>query len=332
MGRADAPHFEPHARRSGRKQGDQTITMRWNKWRKRAAVGAGILAVFAVLVVCLCSFLGIRSRTDIIAYYAMMKEDFHPIWKDLTLRRIRKGDDIGVLLVKHTPLRREDFPPYTLLLFEEPFRSLSIVARHDKLIQARAASCTWEHMFFSTPEVADHFNKAYARHMKEILLDSEVFRIRRTVLAGQSVFNARMAKDGLEPSRTIVMGSEFYASGARKPGIVVDVIKVFHGNIEEGIRLWVPTVECKPEHLTGKEIVFLHVADSRVIYPHTQGGELCLSVTEKALDRYLSLTSGQMEELEARCLARWPSYFNVDNVPYEDEKRAIPNQSLQGPR
>ena len=65
--------------------------------KKVAFVIASGLAVVVLLLVLLCYVAGIRSTTDVVAYRAMWRERYHPIWKDLALRRVKKGDDVALL-------------------------------------------------------------------------------------------------------------------------------------------------------------------------------------------------------------------------------------------
>jgi len=277
--------------------------------RRRTKVVVGALAVLAALLASLCAFVGIRSRMDVLAYYTMVRTDFHPVWKDLALRRFGHGGDIGALLKKHTPKSREDFPPYALLDFEEPFNSMTVVAKDGKLIMARAGSCTWHHVFFATPDATEEFSKAHEKHVAQILCEGCLFRIRRVALANQSIFLARKVGDDIPADRTIAVGDEFYSADSPGPTIVVEVTKTIRGNIGEGTRLGIPmTVECRAEHLAEEETVFLYVSDSRVIYPHTQGGGLCKTASKPDLDRYLAMSSKELEELDTRCLARWHAH------------------------
>ena len=91
--------------------------------------------------------------------------------------------------------------------------------------------------------------------------------------------------------------------------LTFEVTKVLCGDMQVGAILTFPGDECDVR--PGKpEPVFLHLDDSRLIYPehvypHHKAREMYLTVPRKALDWYQSLTQDQVKELEARCLAEW---------------------------
>lgn len=132
---------------------------------------AGFLVVLLLAGAFLCWFLGIRSREDLLAYRCMRAEHFHPVWKDLALRRIRKGDDLEETIRKYPPIRREDFGPYTALIYHRgllSFNTLQIIATDGVLIYARAGSCCWEHFFFESPTHEEAICQAYSEYVKQI--------------------------------------------------------------------------------------------------------------------------------------------------------------------
>ena len=286
-----------------------------------AAVGLVMLVLAGVL---LCRFLGIRSGQDLMAYRAMTGEHFHPVWKDLALRRIRKGDDLAETIRRHPPLSREDFESYTVLFYSASgvLNNLQITAANGVLIDARATSCTWwKHVFFESPMHERAFSRAWSQHMEQKLLEIDADLIHRVILARQDVFIARQVKrrevaddpNSAYSQEMIRQYEELYGRNyAKQMGfralmrteLTVEVSNVLHGDLKPGVMLTFFDEECSEADLAEPQTVFLHVEDSRTIHPHSEGGELYLTVPGKALEWYESLTPDQIKDFEARCLAR----------------------------
>jgi len=291
----------------------------------RLLIGAaGFLIVPLLAGVFLCWFLGIWSREDLVAYHWMRADHYHPVWKDLALRRIRKGDDLEETIRKHPPIRREDFGPYTALLYHRgllSFNTLQIIATDGVLIQASAASCCWRHTFFDSPAHEQAIRQAYSECLKQMGLEGYAWHIHRAITTGQDVFLA-----GRIDRREITKNWELQFSSAEErrqyegiygrdyaklmggprtiPELTVEVAQVLYGNPKPGMTLTFPGEECEHAMKTEPQVVFLRFDDSRTIYPHTKGGELYHAVPRRALDWYQSLTQEQFKKFEARALAR----------------------------
>ncbi len=168
--------------------------VRRRKWLRRLVIaGFGLVVAAVLLGVFLCWFLGIHSKRDLLAYRGMRAEHFHPIWKDLALRRIRKGDDLAATIKKHPPLWQEQYGPYTVLCYHRggvAFNTLVIVATNDVLIYARAGSCCWDHVFFESPDHQAAIRQAYALRLQQMGLDGNAWHIHLAIQAGQDVFRA----------------------------------------------------------------------------------------------------------------------------------------------
>ncbi len=247
-------------------------------------------------------YLGIKTKRDLAAYAGMIHDRFHPVWRDLAFRRIGKGDRLEDLVARHTPLRRDDFAPFVLLHYQEPFGSLTVVARDGRLVEAVAGSCTWQHVFFETPEMKEELAKAHSAYLRQRLVEIDMYRIHRAAASGQSVFLARVIG-------SLPLSSDMWAredAMLKLPSIEVEVIKVVCGAIARGTKLQIPTTEIGRNDLSELETVFLHVEDSRILYPHASGGELYTTASRGALDRYLTLSPEQIHAVEARCLAQSP--------------------------
>lgn len=286
--------------------------------RRTVDVLAGLLIVLVLAVISLCCFLGIHSREDLLAYYAMVHEHFHPAWKDLALRRICKGDSVESLLKRHPPVRREDFGPYTMLSYAErgSFNTLGVIAKNARLIDARAGSCTWRHIFFAAPEEGKAFRQAYSQYMRQRILEGQAYRIHRTIAAGQDVFLSRRVERSevrAEPneseysSEVLEQMRDIYGSDyidqfvSTRLELTVEVTEVLYGDLEPGTVLKFRGDNCGDAGLKGPETVFLHVDDSRILYPHySQRGETYATVPKEALDWYQSLSPAQVTELETR--------------------------------
>lgn len=276
-----------------------------------------------MLTVLACLFLGICSRRDVLAYHCMISEHFHPIWKELALRRIRKGDDLAETIKRHPPLSREDFESYTVLLYSDSglLNNLQITATNGVLIDARVTSCCWKHVFFESPTYEQALVEASSRHMKQKLLEIDAYRIHRAIMAGQDVFTAKRIEhcevaddpNSQHSQEMIRQYEEIYGRDYVKQlgilahtrtALTVEVSTVLHGDLKPGAALTFFDEECSETDLAEPPTVFLHVEDSRTIDPDSEGGELYLTVPGKALDWYRSLTEDQIKDFETRCLAR----------------------------
>jgi hypothetical protein len=275
-----------------------------------AAVGLAIVLTFAAIG--LCWFFGIHSRMDIVAYQAMIHEDYPPIWKDLAWRRIRKGDRLEDLIEEYEPVWREDFGPYVHVSYTTPydFNWLGITAKDGRLICAYAGSCTWQHVFFDSPEEEEAFNKAYLAYAKQRMLESQAFKIHQVIKSGQDVFLARAtdsrgteyASESLWELETIYGRDYVKQMGLRPRELTVEVTTVLHGDLQVGAVLTFAGDSCDLAEAGEPEPVFLHVDDERLIDPQYPARELYVTVPRKALDWYQSLTPDQVKDLEARCL------------------------------
>jgi hypothetical protein len=125
-----------------------------NRWSRRSAITAGILAL---MLGAGAWYLHIFSFRDVRAYYGMSRE-CDPVWQELALRRIKPGNDVEELIARTSPARVIRHDEYTTILYHSGggicFTQVSVVAKEGRLISAVAASCTWDHTFFEemTPE------------------------------------------------------------------------------------------------------------------------------------------------------------------------------------
>ncbi|MBN1359226.1 MAG: hypothetical protein JW993_01480 [Sedimentisphaerales bacterium] len=309
------------------------IRLNRNKLKKAALIGSAVLAVLALLTALACWFFGIRSRQDIIGYSEMLRGRFHPIWKDLALRRIKKGDDLDELVARHEPLRREEWPPFVMLRYNEvgSFDGLAVAAKDGKLIFASVGSCCWEHTFFDTPQERETLDEAYRAWLQQSLLESAAYRIHLAVETGNDVFLAEDVErswvtadpndtEELLKRATATLGAEAvqkyimaYGAEAVRPSpklqLTVEVTEVISGDLTPGTTLTFPGEQCLEVNLDEPQTVFLHLPDSRMLFPFTQGGDIYLTVSRKALDWYHSLSAEQIEALKTRYLARRALYM-----------------------
>jgi hypothetical protein len=136
----------------------QSKPLRW------FAVGALVTLFLAAGI---CTYFRISSAHDAVAYFEMSCS-FHPVWKDLALRRIALGDSAATLTIRHPPPMTVHYGSFTEYEYEIgppgtlSFTSLRIAAKDGKLMGAWAASCTWNHTFFEDAnQIADR-EAAYA--------------------------------------------------------------------------------------------------------------------------------------------------------------------------
>jgi hypothetical protein len=103
---------------------------------------------------------------DLVGYIEMSRE-FHPVWKDLAIRRVRLGDSTEDLLRRYPAPMQVKYGPYVDFEYEVApggqisFCSLCITAKDGRLVSARAGSCTWEHVFFESKEEHPLIDAAY---------------------------------------------------------------------------------------------------------------------------------------------------------------------------
>ncbi len=274
---------------------------------------AGGLAALAMAAVLLCLFLGIRSGQDLVAYHGMASRGFHPIWRDLAWRRVRKGNDLAETVRKHPPTSREDFGPYTVLTYSRSkgsFNTLRIAAANGILIDARIADCVWKHVFFESPDRQRAFSEAWSLQRSRRLIEDDAWRIHSAIVAGQDVFvSERIERRDLpgegqnqEMIRQLeeVYGKDYANMMFTNYELTVEVSKVLHGDLKAGTMLTFPSEKldgCDPGE---PPAVFLHVEDARTINPDSERGELYTTVSAKALEWYQSLTPDQIEDFEAR--------------------------------
>jgi len=310
----------------------------------RAAIAVdGLFVLLTFAAIFLCGRLGIHSRKDVLAYQAMIREHYDPVWKDLAWRRIRKGDPIETVLQRHPPLRRDDFPPYTELRYNEigSLNGLAIRAKDGKLISAGAGSHTWTHFFFHSPKEEEAFDKAYSAYVEQRLLESQAFEIHQVIKGGQDVFLARVINSGgrdysgevLRELREIYGQAYLVSAGLIEPELTVEVTSVLYGDLEVGAILTFPGENCDLGEPGEPEPVFLHVDDRRLLNPQNEARESYSAVPRKALDWHQSLTPNQLQELETRGLAgRAERWQREEQPPTRQSPKTGTKQPRHGPR
>jgi hypothetical protein len=286
----------------------------WRPDKRASTVLGAALIVFALAVASLCCFLGVQTRADVIGYYEMARGNFHPIWKDLALGRIRKGDNLESVLQKHRPTRREDFGPYTSLCYVGPGSSdtLQIKAKKGRLIYAQAGGCGWEHVFFAAPEEEAAFGQACTEYWRQMKLEWQAYQIHRVITTGQDVFLSRRVQcaqvhddpnDPRYPPEIMQQMREVYGQAYLDKfwthlELTVEVNEVLSGGLRPGTVLKFRGNNCEDADLDGPETVFLHVQDSRLLWSHSKGGEAYTTVPREALGWYLFLTPEEVKKLE----------------------------------
>ena len=113
------------------------------------SVVLGLAAVFLLYAV-----LDASSAADLPVYLDMMRGGFHPIWKDLVLHRVRKNDPLAEAIRKHSPTRRREIGPFTVLWYDGKGAhraQIQMVAANGVLIRALASCSAGMHVFFESP-------------------------------------------------------------------------------------------------------------------------------------------------------------------------------------
>jgi len=302
--------------------GESSTVDRRQKRRARLVIAAAsLVAALAIAAIVLCGLLDVRSPWDVVVYYRMLQGEFHPIWKDLTLRRLRIGDDLADTIRNRPPTSREETGPFTSLLYSgkgSPKARVRLLAVNGALIRAAAYYSERTYVFFESPSQTQAFYDAKDAYVRRRILEDSTCRIHRAIKAGQDVFISRRIErreitDSNDPRNNSQETREFaeiYGADFAKLmlgqrfELIVDVSEVLSGDLKPGTQLTFSNENCDDADLAEPQTVFLHVKDSRTIRPDSRGGEFYTTVSGEALAWYRSLTPDQIEDLEARCLAR----------------------------
>ncbi len=274
-----------------------------------------VLAVVLLPLVVFYHVLGIHSRMDVLAYRMMIREQYHPVWKDLALRRIRKGDDLQMLLQKHPPVCVEAFGSFASVLYNRPlsYNTLGVIAKDGRLISARAGSCTWHHVFFNSPEEEEALDQAYSNHIKQVHLDIHANLIHLAITNRQDVFLAGHIESREAPNASPtaaermeelerIYGRKYFENAApNRSELVVEVNEALYGDLEAGTILIFPN---SSHTQADEDSVSLRFEDARTVYPHAEAEPVYLTAPKEAFDWYHSLSEHEIEELEARIQAR----------------------------
>jgi len=268
---------------------------------KVSLVSAGALVLVVLLLALLCHFVGIRSMRDIVAYRAMWRERYHPIWKDLALRRVKKGDGVEAVAQRHPPLYRNDAGPYTKLVYTQGGASpgLTVMAENGKLALAVAGAPTWRHVFFNAPGPMESYAQAQSEYRKRLRLDKDAYQIHRAIATGQDVFLSDHIehRDLLderkgEDEELYKLLAALVAHGGTGIELTVEAKKVFSGDLESGATLTFGKGTCDDADLAEAQTVF--------VSSEIRGKMRYTTVPHSALEWYQSLTPEQIQALVAR--------------------------------
>ena len=282
--------------------------------RKAAAIGVGLLIGLPFAAVLTCSCLGIRSEMDVIGYCTMVRKDYHPIWKDLAWRQIKKGDSLESLLQRHSLFEHKDYGAYTVLRYNDG--ELIVWAKEGRLIEAKAGGDGWEHTFFATPSEERPRSEACSAYMRQKTLEHQVLQIHRVITAGQDVFLGWAIERHEVPGHSYdpqmmaeleaIYGRDYLVASGMMTAheLIIEVMTVLHGDLQPGMILTIPNGQCGHIQPGDSDVVFLHVDDQRLLYnPQYPAEESYTTLPREALDWYQSLTAEQVKDLEGRCLA-----------------------------
>ena len=143
-------------------------------WRKRwFRVAAYCLGGFLVLMGATCWFFRISSLDDIEWYQRFMSDGYHPIWRDLALRRIGEGDSVEELRKIAQPTKEWSVDGYTSFYYflpggmKCPRRIVHLLAKDGRLFYAEAGSCFWGFKFFGDMERVLESSRLIAEQAKK---------------------------------------------------------------------------------------------------------------------------------------------------------------------
>jgi len=255
---------------------------------KKAVIGLGIgFSLVAVIILALCLFFGIRSGSDVVAYGRMV--GMHPIWKDLALRRIVKGDDVNDVLIKHTPVWEMLYPPYRKMNFQDPFGpGLTIFSKNNKLIYAGVGEDYWGYVFFESPEEDEEHSKVFTAYLEEQRCEREIHSIHKAVLNGDDVFLSESIDCNKVTSREDLNFLEEKLS--------IETTKVICGHIESGSHITLFSNDHHLPHIDEPNVVFIVTASDDGLEYET--------ASLNALEQYQSFNKEQLNTFLAKQQAK----------------------------
>ncbi len=280
--------------------------------RKVIVIGGGTLALVLLLGALLGHVVRLRSGDKVLAYREMWRDHYPPIWKDLALRRINKGDSVQSVLKKHGSAHRDHAGPYTCLAYFTRGlgqREVTLLAKDGKLIAARASRQGAQHLFFDSPEQRETFGQAYRRFRKQEQLERDAYTIHCAITGGQDVFLSDhverrevpgpppLQKQMMEQLKKIYGDRYIQSRHQTHEELAVEVSEVLYGDLEPGgILMFQETYRT----VDSKGDVFLHFEDDWVLSRYGRSEPWKRIVGRSALDWYQSLTPEQTQELEDR--------------------------------
>jgi hypothetical protein len=278
-------------------------------------IGGGLVALVLALLLC-CRFLGIHSKVDFLTYREMSRGQFHPVWRDLALRRFRRGSDLESLLAKYRPSHREDAGTYARLVYGEAsgHPEVTVIAKDGRLTAAVADTSAGRHMFFYDLDAMQNFGKAHKEYTEQKRAEEEAWHIHNAIQSRWDVFLARRVNDShpaylayrdREMRELARQLNEAYkqAEFETKPGFEIEttaeVAEVLSGDLEPGARVTLMIDRQHEEALHEPETVF--VREQIVASPDAngRGGPRYRPVSKRAWELYQSLTAEQLAELGA---------------------------------
>lgn len=284
--------------------------------RKKVALAfAGVLVAITALGLRYHVFV-IRATLNRREYRDMRREQFPPVWKDLALRRFDRGDTVETLLARHAPLRHEEAPPYTRLVYVEgdQYPGLTVMAKDGRLIAAAAGAATWQHVFFHAPMQGEGFTEAQSKFLRQWVLEGDAYKVHRAITSGQDVFTSQRVESSTVPDTSPAaqeMAQELGGIyGARATGgltrqqCTLEVSQVLFGDLKPGTTLTLPQEQCEQINLKPLIVIFLYFEDARTLYSDGKAEPICLTVPKRALDWYQSLTPEQVQDLDRRCAGK----------------------------
>jgi hypothetical protein len=287
------------------------------KTEGRKKIALAIAGVVVAITVAVLSYqvVAIQAILNLPKYREMRREQFPPVWKDLALRRFDRGDTVEALLARHAPLRYEEAPPYTRLVYVEggQYPGLTVIAKDGRLIAAAAGAATWQHVFFHAPMQGEGFTEAQSKFLRQWVLEAEAYKVHRAITSGQDVFLSQHVRRRMIPGSRSPEAQEMLeelekiygpAGSPMQLEAVIEVTKVLFGNLKPGTTLTLPQEQCEQINLKPIVVIFLYFEDARTLYYDGRAEPICLTVPKRALDWYQSLTPDQVQGLDSRCAGK----------------------------
>lgn len=147
-----------------------------NRWLFRSLLAlAAMTAIACTVVLLFCWQYRVWSWDDWESYKCMRNE-CHPVWRDLHAGHIKPGDNVERVIWRTHPNKVHEFEDVKILTYGGGFTGVTIISKNGELVQAGAWSCTWQRTFFDIVDREEWaaFDKRYSAHLEAKRRDRQI--------------------------------------------------------------------------------------------------------------------------------------------------------------